>query len=58
MFGVPRWFASIVLVAMSVTASAAAESSHDVAIDPGQRVGGMLVVQGLENDADLSIWTY
>ena len=58
MFGVRRWFASIVLVALSVTAGASATISHDAAIDPGQRVGGMLVVQGIESDADLSIWTY
>jgi hypothetical protein len=58
MFGIRRWFASIVLVALSVTAGASATSSHDAAIDPGQRVSGMLVVQGLESDADLSIWTY
>ena len=58
MFGVSRWFVSIVLVALSVTAGASATSSHDAAIDPGQRVSGMLVVQGPESDADLSIWTY
>ena len=58
MFGARRWFASVVLVALSVTASASAKSSHDAAIDPGQRVSGMLVVQGLEREADLSIWTY
>ena len=58
MFGVRRWLATIVLVALSLTAGASATTSDDAAIDPGQRVGGMLVVQGLEREADLSIWTF
>ena len=58
MFGIRRWFAAIVVVALAVTAGASAGSFDGAAIDPGQRVGGMLVVQAPERDADLSIWMY
>jgi len=58
MFRVRRWFAAIALIALALAVGASAKTSHDAAIDPGQRVGGMLVVQGLEREADLSIWTF
>ena len=47
-----------VFASLACAGGASGESFHSAAIDPGQRVGGMLVVQGLERDADLSIWTY
>lgn len=49
--------ASIALVALVVTTGASAEVSRTAAIDPGTPVNGMLVVQGLERDADVSLFT-
>jgi hypothetical protein len=43
------------LVALIATASAA--QARETAIDPGTPVNGMIVVQGIERDADVSLFT-
>jgi len=48
---------SIAAVALVVTTGASARSSSTVAIDPGTRVNGMLVVQGIAQEADVSLFT-
>jgi hypothetical protein len=59
MFHARPWVVgSTVALVLAVTTGAAAEGLKTGAIDPGHGVNGMLVVQGLERDADLSIWTY
>jgi hypothetical protein len=48
---------AVVAVALAVTTGASAEVSRIAAIDPGTPVNGMLVVQGLEREADVSLFT-
>jgi hypothetical protein len=49
--------ASTLALALAVATGAAAESVTTEAIDPGHPVNGMLVVQGLEREADVSLFS-
>lgn len=54
---VRRWVAgAVVASALAVTPSVSAEPFHSESIDPGTPVNGMLVVQGLEAEADVSLF--
>jgi len=53
-----RWIVGATLAtALAVAAGASAENLGTEAIDPGHPVNGMLVVQGLESEADVSLFS-
>ncbi len=52
----PGLAAAACLVLLTAAAGASAAIGRDVAVDPGTRVNGILVVQGLARDADAELF--